>query len=400
MGTTKREWKGCVAADRKGRLFIKIKVEGKWRYKSVRLDDTPENRQKAEAILAEVRNGLQAQAAVAGEAAGPVTVGVWGKKWVPERRNMGLADADNDATRLRLHVYPVIGDLLLTDVRPRHILEIVNRLRASGHAPRTVYNVYSITKALFRDAAIADLLPVAANPCILTSRQLGKIRDKKLGWRDTAVYTRAELASLLWDPRIPLGRRVLWGLLGVGCLRLGEAAGLRWGRLDLGYEPLGRLSVVTSYDHDKTKTETERWMPVHPALAGLLAEWRLSGWAAAFGRQPEAEDLVVPVLPEPKRKGRVRQPGAMMDKNWALKRLRWDVRLLEARQRRVHDLRRTGISLAIEDGAEELILKRGTHAPPRHVMALYTSVQWKTLCREVAKLVLERPAPGSLIALG
>jgi len=59
-----------------------------------------------------------------------------------------------------------------------------------------------------------------------------------------------------------------------------------------------------------------------------------------------------------------------------------------ARQRRAHGLRRTGISLAIEDGAEELILKRGTHAPPRHVMALYTSVQWKTLCREVAKLAL------------
>ncbi len=65
----------------------------------------------------------------------------------------------------------------------------------------------------------------------------------------------------------------------------------------------------------------------------------------------------------------------------------------------VHDLRRTGISLAIEDGAEELILKRGTHALPRHVMALYTSVQWKTLCREVGKLTLERPAPGTVITL-
>jgi hypothetical protein len=73
--------------------------------------------------------------------------------------------------------------------------------------------------------------------------------------------------------------------------------------------------------------------------------------------------------------------------------------VLGLRYRRVHDLRRTGISLAIEDGAEELILKPGTHAPPRHVMALYTSVQWKTLCHEVAKLTLERPAPGTVVAL-
>jgi len=99
-------------------------------------------------------------------------------------------------------------------------------------------------------------------------------------------------------------------------------------RLDLGYEPLGRLSVVTSSDHDKTKTETERWMPVHPSLASLLAEWRLSGWPAAYGRQPEPGDLVVPVLPEPRRKGRVRWPGSMLSKDWVWKRLRADVRLL------------------------------------------------------------------------
>ena len=51
-----------------------------------------------------------------------------------------------------------------------------------------------------------------------------------------------------------------------------------------------------------------------------------------------------------------------------------------------------------EDGAEEVILKRGTHAPPRHVMALYTSVQWQIIRREVAKLQLEQPVCG-VIAL-
>jgi hypothetical protein len=32
-------------------------------------------------------------------------------------------------------------------------------------------------------------------------------------------------------------------------------------------------------------------------------------------------------------------------------------------------------------------------------MALYTSVQWKTLCREVARLALERPATATVIAI-
>jgi hypothetical protein len=34
------------------------------------------------------------------------------------------------------------------------------------------------------------------------------------------------------------------------------------------------------------------------------------------------------------------------------------------------------------------MLKRGTHAPPKHVVGLYTSVAWKAPCREVAKLRL------------
>lgn len=388
-------WRGCVAADRNGYLNIKVKTEGRWRYRSTGLKDSPENRREAERILASVREDLQAQDAAMRGAPGPVSVRAWSRRWMEARREQ-VADAANDQSRLDLHVLPVIGDLLVGEVRPRHVLEVVNRARAAL-APRTVRNIYSVMQALFREAAIADLVP--SSPCILKTQHLGKVRDKRPGWRDTAVYTRGELASMLWDPRIPLGRRVLWGLLGVGCLRVGEAAGLRWARLDLGYEPLGRLSVVTSYDNDRTKTETERWMPVHPSLGGLLAEWRLSGWGAALGRQPEPGDLVVPVLPEPRRKGRVRWPGSMLSKDWVWKRLRADVRLLGARERRVHDLRRTGISLAIEDGAEEVILKRGTHAPPRHVMALYTSVQWKTLCREVAKLQLERPAPGAVVAL-
>ena len=64
-------------------------------------------------------------------------------------------------------------------------------------------------------------------------------------------------------------------------------------------------------------------------------------------------------------------------------------------RRRAHDLRRTFISLARADGADEGILKRGTHAPGKDIMSLYTSVEWDSLCREVAKLQLI-PRAGSI----
>ena len=38
-----------------------------------------------------------------------------------------------------------------------------------------------------------------------------------------------------------------------------------------------RLVVAGSYGNGKTKTGVERWMPVHPVLAAMLAEWKLAG---------------------------------------------------------------------------------------------------------------------------
>jgi hypothetical protein len=35
-------------------------------------------------------------------------------------------------------------------------------------------------------------------------------------------------------------------------------------------------------------------IPVHPVLARLLAEWKLSGWERTYGRAPTPNDLIVP----------------------------------------------------------------------------------------------------------
>jgi integrase len=262
-------------------------------------------------------------------------------------------------------------------------------MRKEDLAPRTVRNVYYLVRAMFRDAEVAELIPLGQNPCILTKRQLGKLRDKAPGWRHGAVFTRAELEALISDERIPEDHRVWNALLGLGMLRTGEAAGLRLRHLTFDEQPLGRMLVMTSYDDGTTKTETERWMPIHPTLKGVLAEWLMGGWQRLFERRPGPDDLLCPVTPED-RLGRKKAVGAMRDRHYAWKRFQWDLRQLGFRHRRAHDLRRTGISLARGDGALEGILKWGTHAPGRDVMSLYTSVEWEKLCAEVAKLRIGR----------
>lgn len=390
------EWKGCITRHR-GVLYLKVKdASGLWVERSTKLEDTPRNRELASARLEDVRRKLQGSEPSFTLLAG-TTVRAWATQWLEDRREQGLADCANDSARLQQHVFPLIGDLPIQDVRPRHAHELVRLLRIKNLAPRTVRNIYYLVRAMFRDAEISELIPLGTNPCILTKRQLGKLRDKTPGWRHTAVFTRNELELLVSDPRLPPDHRVWNALLGLGMLRTGEAAGLRLRHLQLDEEPLGRILVLTSYDDGNTKTELERWMPIHPTLKAVLAEWLLAGWAREFGRHPGADDLVCPVTEE-QRKGRKKPVGVMRDRHYAWKRFQWDLKELGFRRRRAHDLRRTGISLARGDGALKEILRWGTHAPDRDVMSLYTSIEWEKLCAEVAKLKVGLPR-GAVVRL-
>jgi integrase len=365
----------------RGRLRLLIKDEaGEWRQRAVGLDDTPENRVTAERRLAEVERALAAVRRNVAPEGGPPTVESWGETWLRGRTNR---NAEGDATNLRVHVFPVLGPMRLTEVEPRHLAALVKSW--TDKAPRTRRNIYSTIRGLFRGAAVEGLIRVEANPCILTHNEIGKIKDSRKFDRRAARFTREELLALVTDERIPPDRRVWYALLGLGFLRTGEAAGLTWEKVEPA-EPLNRIVIDTSYDHDMTKTDVDRHVPAHPTLAAILAEWKLTGWAAMFGRVPSPSDLVCPVSPEPPRKGRMKPAGSMRDKEYAHKRIKRDLVAIEIRHRRAHDLRRTGISIALDDGADRDVLRWATHAPPTEVFDGYTSLEWETLCREVAKM--------------
>ena len=213
----------------------------------------------------------------------------------------------------------------------------------------------------------------------------------------TAIFSRQEVETLISDMRVPHDRRTLYGLPALAGVRYGEAAGLRWPHLELDAHPLGRMTVATSYDRGSTKTGVERRVPIHRVLAAILAEWRLA-WPSHYGRQPGPDDLVVPCT-APGNRGRRRALGSMRDKNCIGRRLEADLKLLGFRHRRGHDLRRTFITLAREDGADKDVLSRATHRPGGDIMEVYTSVPWERLCGEVAKLRLERRKLAKIQAL-
>jgi Phage integrase, N-terminal SAM-like domain len=304
------------------------------------------------------------------------------EEWIDRRRRLGLRNTRNERAQLVNHVLPVLGDLPLTEIRVRHIRELVDGMRSSALAPRTVRSIYGTLHKLFADLVVDEVL--ATNPCMLTKDQLPMARDKDPEWRAGALFTRDELELLISARAIPDDRRVINSVTLLTGTRFGEFAGLHWRSLDEHTRPLMQLAISHSYDRE-TKTATPRLVPVHPVLAEILMEWKAEGFARLMGRPPRPDDLLVP-----SRTGRMRSRHQHRNKFIA------DLERLGLRHRRVHDTRRTLVTLARVDGARRDVLEQITHAPRGNILDLYTSLPWPTLCEAIQCLNVRRLDEGEV----
>ena len=339
---------------------------------------------KAAKVLEAIERRIQAAAGFADAALGPLTVKRYLASWIKDRRLRNVASASDDETRLQRHALPELGDLLLADVRPSHIRNLVRSLKAkvgqgrAELAPRTVRHVYGVLHRMFEDA-VADEL-IESNPCSIKRGELPAKIDKDPTWRSGAVFTREEVEQLISDKRIPEDRRVFYAIAFLGGLRTGEVSALRFRAYDASLEPLGRLLVAASFDtrrrlEKSVKTGKPREAPIHPTLARVLAGWKLGGWERMMGRAPRPDDVLVP-----------KQDGRNRDAHFALYWFRHDCEVLGLRLRRQYDSRRTFVSLAQADGARKDILRWITHGPDGDIVSVYTTLPWNALCEEVAKL--------------
>ena len=389
---------------------------------------------EAYAILKEIRARIAAAQAVAREldSDGPVTLAAYAKRWVERRKERGIASARDDGARFRLHINPhringlPFGLMPIADVEPLHIRDLVRDLvgekdPAKKLAPRSIRNLYGMLHTMFIDARMERL--IVANPCELPREALPKKRDKDPLWRSSAHFSREEVEQLISDDRISWDRRMINALLFLAGVRWGEMAALRWREYETQFRNhLGRLVIARSFDHRKrrikpVKTEVPRWVPVHPTLAKMLAEWKVGGWAQLVGRAPTPDDFIVPNAPtllhssgvalakELQNAERARVAKLKPDDiahcrmpQLGLRRSREDCKLLGLRERRNHDARRTMISLARAGGASKDLLEWVTHGPPGDVIDGYTTLPWETLCQQVLCIKVER-REGKILAM-
>lgn len=342
-----------------------------------------EDEAEARKLMESCERQAKAERALGRGGKGPLLVAQYASDtWLPRRHALGIISADKDKNSLA-HALPLLGKMELAKVQRSDVVRLIAGLVKAGKlAPRTVLHVYGALRVMFSDALEAGL--VTATPCTLKVRrgELPKKRDKDPNWRKTAVFSRAELELLISSEAVPHYRRVLYGLIFLGCMRIGEAVARLWRDCDFEAEPLGKLEINTHWDLKKkimrpgTKTGPPRDMPVHPTLAKLLAAWHLSGFEAFTGSKPQPGDFIVPA-----------PRGGILSSSRTLTALHGDLAKLGLRRRRQHDSRRTFVSLARGDGADATgLLKWVTHGPQGEIIDEYTTPEWSKLCEAVSKL--------------
>lgn len=356
---------------RGNKLYAKIQnAQGKWCQLSTGFN--VEQREQAERWVRDREREVEREQRAVGSGGGALTVEAYAKTWLKRRKTATVGD---DKNRIEKHVVPRIGHLLLVEVRPRHMRDLIEELKAEGTlAPKTIREISGVVHTMFKSALIEEL--VQANPVAYERGVLPKKLDKDPSWRRQAIYARAEVEQLLSDERIPRDRRVLYALkFFTG--RHKEVSGLVWSQWDPTAQPLGSLAI------DKTKTGVPRLIPVHPTLAKVLAAWKLEGWHAHYGRKPKADDLIAPNKLMRRRSASEAQKQLVYD----LGKIGLRIRAGEKQNRRGHDLRRTLITLARSDGAIDSLLRWITHGPrPSEILDVYSSPPWENLCAEMAKL--------------
>jgi integrase len=361
------------------------------------------------ARLREVKDGTW-KPATEGGASGPL-VETYGEQWIANREKSGVITFCDEAQRLRTYVFPVIGKKALGAVQRPEVVVLMAKIQSEPskhtlkpHAPRNIHRIYEALRTMYSTAVLDGV--VLASPCTLRIRrgELPPKKDKNPRWRALAIFTRDEVEQLISDERVPLQRRVYYAIAFLAGVRLGEVSGRRFRDYDDQAHPLGQLLVATQYDDKDLKGDRpSREVPVHPTLAKILAEWRLNGFALVYGRHPKPDDFIVPKRAIGRNGGgnlKGMTPGAQRQQNvWA--NFQVDLEKLGLRRRRVHDTRRTFISLSKADGADKYLMRWVTHGPRKDdAWDDYNSPPWDALCEQVAKLKIGLRGRAAVVSIG
>jgi integrase len=264
-----------------------------------------------------------------------------------ERQALRPSTLARDQIYVRTQILPAFGDVPLSRIEHLDVQEWINKLSAN-FAPTTVHKCHQILRKTLAGAVRSRLL--ARNPC--DGIQLPRVHVEEMRFIGPPEIARLTDAI---DQRYRA-----FVLLGAYCgLRLGEMAGLRWQRVDLGRgcvevtEISVEINGTVSFGPPKTKAGRRT-----VALPDVVGE----SLRATRPAHAQADDLVF------------RAPAGGPIRHRLFRRRFWypAVERADLEGFRIHDLRHTAVALWIAAGASPTeVAQRAGHTSVVTVLDRY-----------------------------
>jgi integrase len=322
-------------------------------------------KREAERALREVVGTLDQGTYVAPD---PQTLGEWLDRWLdtmaPKIRESTLRDYRNGLRRVKDR----LGQVPLQSLRPLDLEQFYASLLKDGRhdggglAPKTVRNIHIALRRSLADAVRYGL--VARNVATLV-KPPAPVRAELSTW--TAAEVREFLAAVEDDRLVPAYRL----LIATG-MRRGEVLGLRWPDVDLGKARLTVNRSLTVVDErlvwSSPKTpRSRRSLSLDPETGAVLRAHRARQAKEKLAAGPAwtDDDLVFS-----------NELGEPLHPNRFTRSFRAAVRRAGVRPIRLHDLRHTWATLALEAGVHpKVVSERLGHATTSITLDIYSHVQ-------------------------
>jgi integrase len=330
--------------------WIRKAPSGRWRAEwrdpsGRKRSKTLRRKRDAEAFLAQIEADIN-RGIYRDPRGGKTRFGAFAQRWLDETVHLRPSTRQRYVGLLRRHILPRFGDLPLNAIRPLDVRAFVSDLTAQGLAPSTVRQTFVVLARILKSAEVSEL--IGRSPAVGVDLPEARHAEPR--------FLTAEQVAALADAIDPRYRAVV--LLGAyGALRWGELAGLRCNRLRL---------LERKADIRETAIEVGGRLILGPPKTGertvTLPAFVADELAAHMARWPDSQGFVFPA-PE---------GGPLRRNNFAS---RYWVPAVEAAglgPLRIHDLRHTGVALAIATGAHpKAIQERLGHASITTTLNVY-----------------------------
>jgi integrase len=258
----------------------------------------------------------------------------YAEKWFSLPHKTGKGTMHMYKRNLELHVYPIIGNRQIDQIRRKHLKAMFEGLLVTGMAESNFQNLKSPLSRIFKSAMDDELIQV--NPLQgLTHSKARTIDIKPL--TEDEVFIFLDAAQGYKDGRY---YPILLTLLRTG-MRIGEALGLQWQDIDFVERKIKvQRHMVQNVTKPGTKNGKDRTVDMTPHLAETLRTLKRE-------KQKEALKIGKPFCEFCFTLGDKTKP---MSSHWMRVTMREILKLAELPHMRVHDLRHTYATIRLARG--------------------------------------------------